>query len=75
MLGHCAACQWFVKDPIGDGLGIGNCTPLDEYKAKGATQKQLDAAFKKLGGKTFYCGNDGIDNRDCEKFKRVLWSA
>ena len=65
----CCHCANFIPDTIGDGMGIGNCKVLEDYKAKGASQKAIDAAYEKLGGRLFW-GGDGGYPRDCIKFKQ-----
>lgn len=64
----CCHCAQFVPDPIGDGTGIGECQPYEAYKAQGVSAKALDAAFRRLGNKVFYGGNNGEDDRYCSKF-------
>lgn len=66
---HCARCAHFAPDTVGSGEGVGSCRVYEAYRDKGASQKNLDAAFVRLGGKLFWRGNDDIDNRYCDRFK------
>jgi len=65
----CSLCQNFIKDTVGDGLGIGRCLPYEAYEAKKPTAKALAQAFEKLGNKLFWCGNDDRLDRNCAKYK------
>ncbi len=69
----CLQCLLFVPDPVGDGNGIGKCTPFEEYKAKNPSKQNLRDALRKLGndpdrdGDLFWGGPE-VDRR-CEKYQ------
>jgi predicted aldo/keto reductase-like oxidoreductase len=65
---RCATCQFFTPDTIGSGVGIGNCQKYDEYKAKGANEKKLEVAYRKLGNELFWGGLHGRP-RNCTKYE------
>jgi hypothetical protein len=65
---HCADCQLFKPDEIGDGQGIGECSPYEAYKATNPGDHHLVVAYKKLGNQVFWGGRNGV-TRNCVKFK------
>lgn len=67
---QCADCALFVPDCIGFGQGIGRCQAFEDYKALNPSPVALDKTFRMLGNKVFWGGNDGNNNRFCEKFVR-----
>ena len=64
----CAHCQFFIKDLIGSGQGVGNCFHLVDYKNRGASQKQMEKAYRALGNKLFWGSDDGVIDRYCVKY-------
>jgi hypothetical protein len=65
----CCHCKFFIPDRVGDGKGIGECKNLVDYKNKGASEKQIEKAYVKLGNKMFWGGDNGVNDRNCYKFE------
>jgi len=60
-------CQFFARDKIGDGSGIGECSSYEKGKANNPTPADLDKAFKARGAYVFYPNA----LRTCRLFKRL----
>lgn len=71
---RCKDCMGFVKDQIGDGLGIGICRAFEQYKKSGENKAQLKARLIELGNKPdnsiFWGGN--LADRECNRYKAKI---
>ena len=65
----CETCNFFTRDTVGDGTGIGKCQQYDDYRAKTNVLGNLQVARVKLGNTydndVFWPGS-GVN---CEKFE------
>jgi hypothetical protein len=43
-------CKYFIPDPIGFGNGIGDCQKLVDFKAKGATDEEIEGVKRQYIG-------------------------
>ena len=69
----CADCQGFIKDSVGDGMGIGECKAYNFFVAKGYSKSDLNIELVRLGNKendpVFWGGN--LKDRMCNRFKPI----
>lgn len=64
----CANCKHFIPDAVGFGQGLGQCQKYEDYKAQGANEQQLKAAYYQLGNELFFGGLGGKP-RNCSKYE------
>jgi|GEM_PF-1553407 len=67
----CRDCAQFIKDAVGDGYGVGECTEFSAYAAKRPGDAALRRALTTLGnrnGNTLFWGGL-LKDRDCGRFK------
>ncbi len=65
---QCCDCRHFIADTVGGGDGVGECAEYEAYKKKKPSPKQLDKAYRLLGNKSFFGGNNGVLDRYCDKY-------
>lgn len=67
----CRDCQKFIKDIVGDGYGVGECTEFSAYLAKNPSESQKRLALLQLGnhnGNTLFWGGR-LKDRICSKYQ------
>lgn len=65
----CSQCRHFIKDQIGDGMGIGKCKLFEDYCAKNPSDLAKRQALYKLGDRAgigIFWGGSG--SRECGRF-------
>lgn len=69
----CSTCRHFEKDPIGDGMGLGDCRVLNVYLKKKPSQTQINEALVALGNRPennlFWGGSPSFKHRKCTKYE------
>lgn len=66
-------CKHFIVDTIGFGAGIGDCQKLVDYKAKGATEAEIENVKRKylIGSHCFWYDNCNYNYRNCLRYEPI----
>lgn len=63
-------CKYFIPDKIGNGHGIGDCQKLVDFKAKGATEAEIQGVKRQyLGTDLFWYGLCNNNARGCLRYE------
>jgi hypothetical protein len=70
-MAHCFQCRLFIAN-ANSWQGAGKCGAIEDFKKRGASPRQIEAAEKRCGGAPFWGGDDMYYVRNCEKFEVKL---
>lgn len=63
-------CKYFIRDPIGFGHGIGDCQKLVDFKAKGATEAEIEGVKRQyIGTRVLWAAWCDDNARDCLRYE------
>lgn len=65
------ACKHHLIDQIGNGLGIGDCQKIVDYKASGATKEQIEEVRRKYLGSKLFSAPLCDETRNCLRYEPI----